>query len=380
MSVIKLKGCQVFKVIKYHKEFYKIVINYNSEFLYVIYRDKLCIKKGDYINIEGVYKIYNGNKEILANKISVCDVNSTINSGDFNEHLIRKRQLLSCRMLACEKIQEFMKDNNYIQVQSPTITSNWVEGKTTPFITNFHGTPAYLSISNMLYHQMMLSQGMNQIFELGKLHRQEKSGGKQKLSEFTILDISSSFSTLEEIMIIFEKVILEIWNTLNELNLYNQSLIKDVHFDQIDYNELLKKSNVDSNYKWGSQLPSECKKYMNQNYNSFIWVTNFDVSKRPFYTKKLNGKTLDAQLWYKGKEYFAAGSEIETDYNTIKRRMIKQGKNLENYDYYLKEIKKNFPPMTMIGMGVEKLLSHLLIDTYTYEFTWFSRYKGQKIF
>lgn len=91
-----------------------------------------------------------------------------------------------------------------------------------------------LSISNMVYHQLMISKGMSDIFEIGKLHREENSSGKTKLSEFTSLDISKGFCKVEDICRSFEQLIVELWLVaFQKIDLFNQNIIDDVRFDTI---------------------------------------------------------------------------------------------------------------------------------------------------
>ncbi|EOL43658.1 amino acid--tRNA ligase-related protein [Enterococcus caccae] len=365
------KVFKVIKVIQYHKKFLKIIATHNFHYYIIV------LKNGNYnqlpqennsISVKGKYQIYQNQIEIIADELTVLKADY---KKKFDSLQAEKNQRLYIRSEATKQVYRILTEKGLLPVQSPTITSKWVKGNTNPFKISYYGKERFLSISNMVYHQLMISNGMSDIFELGKLHREELSSGKMKLSEFTTLDISRSFCQIDDICSLFEELIIELWLSLSKIDLLNLTLIEEVRFDRINYQDLLKKSGQKS--FTGSQLPAKCRNYLQTNFSSFVWVTNFDVRKRPFYTKSYNGISIDAQLWYRGKQYFAAGSEIETDIEKILDNMNIRGNDPKLYREYLSSMKNGFPPMAMIGMGFEMLLSHLFKESFTIDYAYFPR-------
>ncbi|UIK88966.1 hypothetical protein [Arthrobacter polaris] len=41
--------------------------------------------------------------------------------------------------------------------------------------------------------------------------------------------------------------------------------------------------------------------YLRENFDDFVWVTNFPSSTRPFYVAEIAGMADDCQLWFRGK-------------------------------------------------------------------------------
>ncbi len=361
----------VYKVIKYSDYFAKIIVIQNNKLEILILREDPNIRKikpNDIIKVQGMYKIFKRQIEFEAH---ISKIEGSINPVDKFE--IDDIEKLLIREQATLFIHKFFEKCELAPVQSPNIVSNWVEGKTVPFKVNYYNSDRYLSISNMIYHQLLLSKGMTAIYEFGVLHREELSSGKNKLSEYTTIDVSKLSCNIDEICNVFENLIVELREYLAQNNYYNIELIESVSFDTIDYKELLFNAGV-SNFT-GAQLPRECRDYLKRNYDSFVWIRNFDITKRPFYTKSENGITDDVQLWFKGDKYFAAGSGIENDYEKIIDNLKNRNRREGNYKYYLSQAKKGIPPMSMIAMGFEMLLSCLVKDSYTIDFSFFPRTK-----
>lgn len=366
----------IYKVIKYSDYFAKIIVIQNNKLEILILREDpniLKIKPNDILKVEGMYKVFKGQTEFNAHISKIVGCINPVDNFD-----IKNIEKLLIREQATLFIHKYFERCELVPVQSPNIVSDWVEGKTVPFKVNYYNSHRYLSISNMIYHQLLLSKGMTAIYEFGVLHREELSSGKNKLSEYTTIDVSKLSCNIDEICNVFEKLIVELREHLAQNDYYNVELIENVSFDTIDYKELLINAGV-SNFT-GAQLSRECRDYLKRNYDSFVWIRNFDITKRPFYTKSQNGVTEDVQLWFKGNKYFAAGSEIENDYEKIINNLKNRNRNEENYKYYLNQAKKGIPPMSMIAMGFEMLLSCLVNDSYTIDFAFFPRTKKTDFF
>lgn len=372
------KVFKVIKVITYHPSFLKIIATHNFRYHIIISKNGLYNRIPEVNNsilVKGHEQIFQRQVEIIADEIEVIKADHVVISCDKQDI---QNQRLYIRSEAMKQVYRILTEQGLLPVQSPTITSKWVEGKTNPFKISYYEKERFLSISNMVYHQLMISKGMSDIFEIGKLHREENSSGKTKLSEFTSLDISKGFCKVEDICRLFEQLIVELWLVFSKIDLFNQNIIDDVRFDTIEYKELLEKSGQES-FK-GSQLPEKCRNYLQSNFESFVWIIHFDVNKRPFYTKSFNGVAEDVQLWYRGRQYFAAGSEIETDIEKILWNMKIRGNNPKLFTDYLRAIEKGFPPMSMIAMGFEMLLSHLFEESFTIDYAYFPRVENNSFF
>lgn len=269
---------------------------------------------------------------------------------------------------------KFMMEHNFLPVMSPSIVSDWPDGNTTPFALDFNGADARLSISNMLYHQMMISSGFSRIYELGKLFRKEHPSNRRRLAEFTIIDISIATPNRSVLMSFFEEYIKYMVGCLSIFRSEAFHIPKTFEFDTVDYDDLIAAAGVTGEEVSGAQLPRRVRNHIAKEYSSFLWVTGFPPGTRPFYTAECDGKCDDFQLWFKGINYIAAGGLTETDYTKYIPRMRERGQKVASFSTYLSGIEYGQPPVAQIGMGVERFLACLTETSVAAEFGWFPRY------
>lgn len=375
----KLTG-RVLKVNKYNGLFRVIYLFAESAVKRAVLKgfDLPCIE-GDLLSLEGEWTTYRNETEFNACSGERLHPAGAA-PGQPSRLLNRYEQLPALEKLAARSramliVHSFLSAKGFLPVQSPTVTGNWVEGRTQAFEVNFYDRKLFLSISNMLFHHILMSRGFTRIYELGKLHRKETPSGKNKLAEFTILDISAAGMQVQEIMSLFEELIRAIHTAMTQENFATLRLIPPPRFETITYSSLLKACNL-STLK-GSQFTAVVKKQL-MNSDSFVWVTGFEEHTRPFYTKtRDDGYCADCQLWYKGVRYFAAGSDFETDPEIIYRKMAQAGKNPDHYSFYLEFARRGFPPMSGIGMGFEMLLGLLFEDSLTSDMAFFPKFETQ---
>jgi len=373
----------IHNIARFNKCFIRLIVFSDGRFLTVIIKTVIQakIRCGDHISFCGEFRSYKNQPEchainfhIRRNIKSSCkEIPASvarINDGD-------ALSLLSLRSYAIRSIHSILGGRNFFAVQSPTVTSNWVRGDTKPFGLDFYGAKCYLSISNMLYHQIMLSSGFGRIYEIGKLHRMEKPASRERLAEFTILDIGMTGVSLEYLMELYELVITAIVRICRENSIPGREVIDDPSFQKIDYRVLLRACGIKDTT--GSQINTTLRNYLEKNFKSFVWITGFEETTRPFYTKSLDGYCIDCQLWYRGRRYIAAGGEVERDIELIENKIIRSGKDIDRYRYYLDHLSafSNIPKMSGIGLGLELLLKQIMLGSHASDFTWFPRYNNR---
>lgn len=373
---------RLLKVNRFGKKLMILFILTNGKVNRCVYRgENKTLKPNDYLRAAGNWRVFKEQSEFHITEILFLKENKTLKSLKRTAVYERLTELevlqkLYARKVASQVVHSELASSGFLPCQSPTITGNWVEGNTQPFKVAYYDYPAYLSISNSLFHQIAISTGYSKIYELGKLHRSETPSTRKKLAEFTILDISQTFVSVQELTTVFEKTILAIHQRLVHEDLFSIKLIETPTFDTIEYNELLKRVGLPAIK--GSQFTKEIRAYLDTHFDSFIWVTGFHKNTRPFYIKHdEKDHCLDCQLWYKGEFYLAAGGAIETDFNKIKGRMAESNKEEKKYKFYLDFVNAGLPEMCSIGMGLELLLSCLVKKADAADFALFPKYKNQ---
>lgn len=350
--------------------FYRI-FDQSGEIQTVSY-SKNKFKNGDHVMVEGKLQRMFDRIEVSITSISQI---GDINDRGISQNVIddKKLKALYIRSYALAAINSYFLENDFMQVHSPSIVSDWVVGQTGSFDMTFYGKKCHLTLSNMMYHEIMMINGFSKIYEIAKIFRQEHPSSVKRLAEFTIIDIGLAYQNAETMMSVVEGMINAIYDKLWEKKV--KGLDDEIHFDRIEYNELVKEAGCE-NFK-GSQFPKCIRDYLNSKYNSFVWVTGFPEDKRPFFVRSdENKKCFDYQLWYKGSIYFAAGGERETNVNRIREKIRAEGKDDSKYDNILDFFKTSVPPMCGIGLGLERFLGTVIKDTNVADYIAFPRYQG----
>ncbi|MCG8476968.1 MAG: hypothetical protein MI784_15995 [Cytophagales bacterium] len=260
-------------------------------------------------------------------------------------------------------------------VNTPVLVGDWVLGQTKSFeVSVFGNQSCYLTISSILYHQVIQSQGYDRIYEIARLFRRENASSRRKLVEFSNVVVSIFSADLQPLMKIFSDYIRFLHRKISELDLKHLKLPPAPEFDTVSYRDLLKASGLDQ--ASGHQLPLAVREYMDAVYEGFVWVTEFPRHTRPFYVKESGGWCRDCQLWYKGRNYLATGGLIETDLDKIARGIECEGKELSRFEFYTDALAMGVPSIANMDAGLERLLGTWFEDSSNSEFTFFPRFKG----
>ena len=105
----------------------------------------------------------------------------------------RKRLLTRARIVAV--IRRFLEDRKYIEVETPVLQSVAGGAAAKPFTTHHNalGLDFYLRISLELYLKRMLVGGVDRVFEIGRIFRNEGISRKHN-PEFTMLELYEAYS------------------------------------------------------------------------------------------------------------------------------------------------------------------------------------------
>ena len=289
-----------------------------------------------------------------------------------NYRNVNKLEALRIRGHSIQHFQSTLGAQGYLPVSSPAIVSRWPDGNTIPFSINYYGTDARLSISNMIYHQIMVMHGFGKIYEVGKSFRNETPSHPNRLAEYTTFDISRDTPVLETVEKAFESLIYSLCLDLEKQDFKTLCPPSKFQFDRITYRELLARCGLES--MPGAQLPLPAREYIAKNFESYLWVTNFPEYSRPFYARSRNGFCDDCQLWYRGKIYVAAGNVVEDDVESYVPKMIARKHKVENFEDYLVHVKNGVPPISQMAVGIERMLATWFDGMDAADFCCFPRY------
>lgn len=222
---------------------------------------------GDYIGIEGeIFKTHHGEITILVKELTFLGKCLKAMPEKFHgvadeETILRQRYLETLtdenarnrfilRSNVIKTIREFMWENGFMEVETPTLESKPTGAAAKPYFThnNALDLDLVLRISHELPHKKIIIGGYEKVFEIGKVFRNE-GVDPSHLPEHTHFEWYSAYWSYKENMDYVEKLVKNIFSRLNLNSVVplkdKEGNVKDVDFskewERIDYVELIKK-------------------------------------------------------------------------------------------------------------------------------------------
>ena len=291
-----------------------------------------------------------------------------------NRHL----WLRSKKQIAIQKIRhtvyyaicEFLNEHDFFRFDTPIFTPNACEGTTTLFeLPYFDLGSAYLSQSGQLYLESGI-MALGKVYDFGPVFRAEKSKTRKHLVEFWMMDAEAAFMTHEESMYLQQELIRFVINTCLEKNKKELEILErelsslkkcDTEFKIITHRQaidILKGKGFSIDYK--EDFGAKEEEAITQDFGIPVFVEKWPKEIKAFYMKRDNENedvVLGADLIApEGFGEIIGGSERETDYETLKQRMLAENMSLQDYSWYLDLRKYGSIPHSGFGIGLERLV------------------------
>jgi asparaginyl-tRNA synthetase len=113
--------------------------------------------------------------------------------------------------------------------------------------------------------------------------------------------------------------------------------------------------------EWGKDLRKVEEDELMKNFATFVIVTHYPKVVKAFYMREAPGNPDVVHgcdfLAPEGYGEIIGGSEREPDLEKIKQRLVEQGEDPNDYEFYLDTRKYGSVPHGGFGMGVERLLA-----------------------
>jgi aspartyl-tRNA synthetase len=283
------------------------------------------------------------------------------------------RAIFELKSIMLELLNEAMTSNGFLQVFTPKVVASGAEGGSTLFKLDYFGRPAYLAQSPQLYKQMLMSTGLDRIYEVGPAFRAEHSNTNRHVTEFISFDGEMSWiSSQSDIMAMIERIVDHILKGLKEKGSKQLALLgKDVNvpavpYPVLTYSECLRMlSDKGMDLREGDDLGTEGEKLigdiMAAKGQEMYWIVEYPELEKPFYIMEKEGTpySFSFDLDYKGQE-ISSGGQREHRYDKLIERMRKKGLDPESFDFYTDAFKYGIPPHGGWGIGLERLLVKML--------------------
>ena len=268
---------------------------------------------------------------------------------------------------------EVMNDKQFVQVFTPKIGASGAEGGATLFTVDYFGKPAYLAQSPQLYKQILMSTGLDRIFEIAPAFRAENSNTNRHVTEFISFDAEMSWiNSMQDVMDMMEEVVDRVIRGIKDRGeKWLKILGKDIQvpvrpYPVLKYADCLKMVNdAGLPLKDGDDLGTEGEKIvgdvMAEKGYDLYFIAEYPEAAKPFYIMEIDGTPYSNSfdLDFKGQE-ISSGGQREHRYDRLVARMEKLGLDPEDFDFYLDAFRYGMPPHGGWGIGIERLLVKLL--------------------
>ena len=122
----------------------------------------------------------------------------------------RSRAVARLRTTVVQSLRESMQRRGYVEVETPILLPVPGGALARPFVTHHNAldTDLYLRVASELYLKRLLVGGMDRVFELGRVFRNEGIGTRYN-PEFTMLESNATFQDYRDMMVLARGLIHE---------------------------------------------------------------------------------------------------------------------------------------------------------------------------
>ena len=310
---------------------------------------------------------------------------------------VRKTFILRSKIIST--IRSFLNDRGFLEVDTPLLNTIPGGAAARPFITH-HNTldiDLYLRISPELYLKRLIVGGLEKVYEMGRMFRNEGMSVKHN-PEFTLLELYEAFTDYKGMMELTENLITHVAKEVlgtTEIEYQEQKIdlsipwtrmtmtdavkkYAGVDFDSLSYDEAVslareKGIELSGNISKGEILNMFFEKFAEANLIQPTFIMDYPVEVSPLTKRKPDKPELTErfELFITGREMANAYSELNDPIDQ-KERFLAQVKKREQGDEeanmmdedYITSLEHGLPPTGGLGIGIDRLIM-LLTDSYS---------------
>lgn len=282
---------------------------------------------------------------------------------------LRTTSIFRLRNLLLKSIREYLDREGFVEITTPKVVATATEGGTALFPITYFEREAFLNQSPQLFKQLMMSGGLDRVYEIGPIFRAEEHDTRKHLNEATSIDIEASFIDNEDVMVILENLVNYVYKYIAEngqvylKNLGVEIKIPQLPFKRITYTEAIKiaKDNGEQ-IEWGDDLSTESEHSIGKTIGEHYFITDWPSKIKPFYALPYEDKPELCRAFdmMHPRMELSSGAQRVHDHDLLRKRITAQGLNADGFDFYLKAFKYGMPPHSGWGVGAERLLMTML--------------------
>ena len=274
------------------------------------------------------------------------------------------QSIFNIRYTVLNSCREFLRQEGFIEVNTPKIIATATEGGATLFPIFYYDREAFLTQSPQLYKEQ-LTMAFENVFEIGPIFRAEPSRTNRHLSEATSIDVEKAYVDYNDVSEILERMILFLWNEIKDKNKSHLEYLKiqlpdlSFPFKRYTYSDVIEKlQRSGQSIEWGDDISQQkLSKLNDEDMKLFYFITDWPTSIKPFYVRpKPTGTECESfDLMYGDLELSSGSTRIHNKDELIER-MKKQGLNIDAFNFHLKVFDYGMPPHAGFGLGLERLM------------------------
>lgn len=302
------------------------------------------------------------------------------------------RKVAFARPKIIRSIQNYLDNKNYVEVETPIMNNILGGAAAKPFVTHFNALDSdfYLRIATELNLKRLIVGGMDAVYEIGRLFRNEGMDRTHN-PEFTTIEVYKAFSDLEGMMDLTEGIISNTAMNVNgtydvEYKGHQLSLapgfkrismtdaikeITDIDFNQqMSFEDALKLAKehdieVEPHFAYGHIVNAFFEKYVEETIIDPTFVYGHPLEISPLAKKNTEDPrwTQRFELFICGNEYANAFTELndpidqyERFANQLKEKELGNDEANEMDIDYVEALEYGMPPCGGMGMGIDRLV------------------------
>jgi len=274
-----------------------------------------------------------------------------------------------------DSFREFMKSQDFMEFQAPSITPAVAEGGSEVFEVGYFEHKAYLTQSPQLYKQIVMS-AFERVFSVNKVFRAEPSITTRHITEIVSLDAEMAFiHSWEDVRDMAERTVKYIFKQLEEKCAHEMQLFGATLPSVIERTPTisLKEAQEKIFAKSGKDVRGEkdlnpedereiCKIIYEETGSDLVFVYGYPTRKKPFYVypNPENPEVNEGMdLLCRGVEWLSGGRRVN-DYSQLLEQVNTWGMDPGKIKLFLEAFKYGVPPEGGFAFGAERITMQIL--------------------
>ena len=304
------------------------------------------------------------------------------------------RRVAFARPKIIRSIQSYLDNLGYVEVETPVLNSILGGAAARPFITH-HNTlnmEFYLRIATELPLKRLLVGGMDAVYEIGRLFRNEGMDRNHN-PEFTTIELYKAYSDLEGMMDITENIIANAAMTVNgttditwkghtfslapkykRIHMVDAirevtgiDFFKDMSLEEAKELAISHNIPIEEHFSYGHIVNAFFEKYVEETIVEPTFVYGHPIEISPLARKSSDPRFTERfELFICGGEYANAFTELndpidqyERFVNQMKERELGNDEPNEMDIDFIEALEYGMPPAGGMGMGIDRLVMML---------------------